>query len=302
MQARLIYLAMAQVRPGDDELAPVEMKVSDIAQALEMDWHSANVEIRGCVTGIMSKVINIDTETGWKQFNWLHEAEYDKTRKVLHIQLHENLKPYILDLQKAFHIYTIADISKLQSRYAQRIFELIMANHGLAGKGKDEWGRQQGHWYVDLQFDAIRQLFEIQPEKYKLKKDLRVYVVDNPIREINNAGLGVHITCDYEKWRFRRRLDGVRLLCENIKKGERIVSPATRTEEDEEAFISANQELYDSELAKIKARKKAQGELISDKVPSLKTIEALGDSAAAVEKVKKLLAAQKKPVTKNKKG
>jgi plasmid replication initiation protein len=304
MQARLIYLAMAQVRPNDKKLQPIEMKVGDIVRALELDNHNAYTEIRGCVTGVMSNVIRIDTGNGWKQFNWFQEAEYFRDRDVLCIQFHKNLKPFILDLKKAFQLYKISDVSKLQSRYAQRILELVMANHGLAGKGKEGWGKQPGHWYVDLQFDALRQLFKIGPNMYKLKKNLRIKVVDNPVREINAADLGVHITCDYEKFKHGRRLDGVRLLCEDVKKGERIVSPATRVERDEEelvaALITANKELYDKALAEIKAEKEAPDEKQSGlrRIEAMKNIEALADSAAAIEKVKKMLGAQKKPAAK----
>jgi plasmid replication initiation protein len=298
MQARLIYLAMAQIRPNDRKLQPIEMKVGDIVRALELDSHNAYTEIRGCVTGIMSKVLNIDTANGWHQFNWLHRASYFKNRDVLYIQLHEDLKPYILDLKKAFQLYTIADMSKLQSRYAQRILELVMANHGLAGKGKEGWGKQPGCWYIDLQFDALRQLFEIGPNMYKLKRDLRIKVVDNPVREINAADLGVHITCDYEKFKHGRRLDGVRLLCENVKRGERIVSPATQTEADDEKLIEKNQALYN------KIHREETAKFNTPLLIKTKTDPEVRDAtirAQAIARLKKEVAAAKKPRPKKQK-
>jgi hypothetical protein len=230
MQARVVYLMMCQVRPEDTDLSCIEMKVGDILRALNMsDQGNRYNEIKAAIKGAMGKIIDLETPDGWVMFPWFMRAWYYKARDVIRVQFADELKPFILNMKDRFHIHMIADIAKLQGRYALRLYEMAMSYEGMAGKG----GNKPGEWYLDLQFDYLRHIFGIGDNQYKAKKDLRVYVVDNPVREINEAGIGIRIDCDYDKWRRGRRLDGVRLLCRLVGRDEpRPVHPATAAERD----------------------------------------------------------------------
>jgi hypothetical protein len=230
MQARIVYLMMCQIRPEDENPPTVEMNVGDMVRALNLSYNSGYDDIRGAIKGAMAKVLDLDTsDGGWVMLHWFSLAEYNPQKDTITVEFHKRLEPYILQLRKQFQIHTIADLSKLQGRYALRIFELAMSYKGMAGTG----GNKPGEWYVDIQFDTVRKLFLIADHQYKAKKDLRVRVIDNQIREINEAGIGIRIDCDYDKWRRGRRLDGVRLICRLIKPDEpRPVHPATASEKD----------------------------------------------------------------------
>lgn len=230
MQARVVYLMMCQVHPDDEDLSCIEMKTGDMLRALNMHESGADyATIKTAVKGAMSKIIDLDTPDGWVMFPWFMRAWYYKSRDVIRVQFADELKPFILNMKDRFHIHTIADLSKLQSRYALRIYELVMSYEGMAGKS----GNKPGEWYIDLQFDLVRKLFQIADHQYKLKNAFRKNVIDLPIREINEAGLGIRVDCDYDKWRRGRRLDGVRLICKLLKTGEpRPVHPATAAEKE----------------------------------------------------------------------
>lgn len=242
MQRRLVYLAMAQVRPTDDDLPMIEMTVGDAARALDVGVGGSQYEqVIAAVDGAMSRVLTIHGEDGWEKINWFRRVAYVKSRNVIKLQLHPDLKPYVLALQNAFAIIPIKDISRLQGRHALRLFELIMANQGMAGTG----GNKPGCWYYDVEFDHLRFLLELAPHEYKDTKNFRVRVVDGPVREINEAGLGIRVTCDYDKHRHGRRLLGVRLNVQSLRPGDpRPVNPATQTEFDEDALIAANESRF----------------------------------------------------------
>lgn len=246
MQRRLVYLAMAQVRQDDDELPMIEMTVGDIARALDVGTGGSQYDqVVAAIDGAMGRVLTIQTEDGWEKINWFRKVAYIKTRNAIKMQLHPDLKPYCLALQSAFSTIYIEDVAKLTGRHAQRLFELIMANNGLAGTG----GNKPGCWYYDAEFAHLRFLLEIAPHEYKMTNDFRKFVIDGPVREINEAGLGIRIECDYDRFRRGRQLLGVRLNCKTLKKGEpRPVTPATASEFDDQAWIDTNQELYESLL------------------------------------------------------
>ena len=254
MQRRLIYLAMAQVRPTDDELPIVQMTVGDVVRALRLNDSALRYEeIRAAVRGMMERVIEVDEPDGWLLYHWVDTARYIKSRDSIVLKLSDELKAHVLQLRDTFAIISIADIARLQGRYALRLFELVMSNKGHVGKD----GNKAGEWYTDLEFDHLRAMFKISPDEYKMTADLRRKVVDSPVREINEADLGLYLECDYSKYRRGKRLFGVRLKCKLISRNDlRPVSPATKAEEEDEALLAANAERF----AVLLAEEKAQGE------------------------------------------
>lgn len=245
MHRRLVYLAMAQVRPTDSELPEVEMSTGDIARALGIA--SSNYEeIRAAARGSLSHVLDIDTEDGWIQFQWFSRCRYIKTRDAIKLKLNDELKPYVIALQSAFAVVPIADISRLQGRHALRLFELVMSNRGMAGTG----GNKPGCWYYDIEFAHLRSLLKIGSHEYKLTADFRRWVVDGPVREINEANIGIRIECDYDKFREGRTLKGVRLNARLLRRDEpRPVGPATMAENDEARLVAQYPDLYETYLA-----------------------------------------------------
>jgi plasmid replication initiation protein len=245
MLRRLIFLVMAQVRPGDNELPEVEMKVGDIARALGLG-HSGNTYavIRGSIIDALKQVIEIDHEGGgWEAYTWLIGAAYYPDTDSIALALNGELKPFILHLQKAFSKISIADISKLQSRHALRIFEIIMSRKGQANK--------KGEWFAEVEIGELRVLLKLGPNEYQRTDILRRQVIDYPVREINDAELGIHIETQYI--RRGKFLHAVRFNCVTVKRGEpRPVGPATPEEVDEEKLINEQRERYDEILDEVR--------------------------------------------------
>jgi plasmid replication initiation protein len=247
MQRRLLHLVMAQAQIHGDKVAVVEMKVGDIVRALRLgEQGNRYEEVRLAAKALVGQVLDVDTPDGWKVYPWVTLAELVKSRDVVQFRLAEEMLPYVRDVQDLYQTIAIADMSALQGKHSFRIFELIMANRGFAGRG----GNAPGTWYVDLEFDTLRTLLKIKPTEYKQTSDLRKKVVDGPVREINEAGIGLRVECDYDTLRRGRRLLGVRLKCKLLKKSDpRPVTPATREEAEEEELIAHNQKLFDRLLA-----------------------------------------------------
>ena len=98
----------------------------------------------------------------------------------------DEIKGYLLGLRDHFTVFSLGDVGRLQARGA-RYFEWILANQGFEGTG----GNRKGEWFVDIEFSALRTMFMIAPSEYKRTSNFRMRVVDDPIREINDADLGI---------------------------------------------------------------------------------------------------------------
>lgn len=270
MQRRLLHLVMAQVQINNGTLAVVEMKVGDIVRALRLgDAGPRYEEVRLAAKALVSQVLDVDTPDGWKVYPWVRLAEYIRSRDVVQFRLSEDLLPYIRDVQDLYQTIAIADMASLQGKHALRVFELIMANRGFMGRG----GNDPGAWYVDLEFDSLRTLLKIKPNEYKQTSDLRKKVIDTPVREINEAGIGLRVECDYDTLRQGRRLLGVRLNCKLLKKRDpRPVTPATKQEDEEERLKEKYPERYAELLAAAKKQHALPGLKLDPELEALRRL------------------------------
>jgi hypothetical protein len=237
MLRRLVYLVMAQVRPGDAEFMEIEMTVGDIARALDMGDHGIVYErIRNSVIDGLKQVLEIKLPNGgWKAYQWLSLASYNPEKDTMQIRLHDELRPYVLEMQRAFKSIAIRDIARLQGRYSLRIFELVMSRIDQAN--------EKGYWFYEITIDEIRTLFKIGPNEYSRTEALRRRTIDEPIEEINASGLGLNIRVDYI--RRGRTLYSVKLNCQKMERGtpKPAIAP-TSLEEKEEIFIEAHKERF----------------------------------------------------------
>lgn len=244
LQRRLLHLLMAQVQIRGEGFELLEMTTGDIVRALqEPDSHYGLV--REAVGGLMGQFLDIDTPEGWVQFHWVDVARYIKSRDVLQFKVSPELLPYVLEVRELWRVISVADMTRLTGKYSIRIFELVMANRGFAGKG----GNRPGQWFTDLNFGDARTMFKIGPEEYKRTGNFRTNVIDFPIREINASGIGLQLEADYDFFRRGRKLLGVRIHAKLTSGGGvRDVTP-TRGEASEDALLALNQDLFDRLLA-----------------------------------------------------
>jgi plasmid replication initiation protein len=284
---RLVYLVMAQVRPGDASFMEIHMKVGDIARALGMSDKDGIVagpvyeRIRASVLEGLKEIIEIKQADGkWTAFQWFARAQYDPKTDHIQIRLHDDLRPYVLEVQRAFRPFAIKDIAKLQGKYALRVFELVMTREGQASK--------TGRWWYEVEINELRTMFKVGPNEYTRTNDFRVRTIEDPIREINNAELGIFISPKYV--RQGRRLVAVRFNCQKLQRGEaRPVTELTDDELEDEIFINTHKQEFDQILKQVKE----DGELFPLAGYSTPTMRELAQTAEAIKRLKLQLYSKK---------
>lgn len=245
MQRRLLHLVMCQVQRLGDADPVIEMDVGDVVRALGMDDGSKSYEtIRAATRGLMQYVLDLNTDDGWVQYHWIERSTLSTKRNKMTIKIDSEMVPHLLDLGQLWTKIPIADLTKLQGKYAFRLFELVMANRGFAGRG----GNKPGEWFTDLEFADLRARLKMAPSEYPRTGDFRTRVIDAPLREINEAGLGLVLSTDYDFFRRGRTLRGVRILAHLLRDDEpRNVTPTPEDTEFDE-LVRLNQKLYDKLL------------------------------------------------------
>lgn len=220
-QARVLQVALSQLRPSDTTFPTVEMTVGDTLRALALeDTKYYRDEIRAATKGLMGQVVDAgDWDTGWEQFHLVERARYVKGRDCLQIRLSDEIAEFALDLKGLFTMLSNEEFSRLTGEYAIRIFQLLSTWKDKAGKD----GNQPGCWWWDTDFDTLRHLMKVPSEAYRGADgttNFKKFVIENPAKEINAADLGVVIKTEYKK--RGRFIVGVRFHCKLTQKAKPI--------------------------------------------------------------------------------
>lgn len=207
-EQRLIYCALKQI-PKEEPLDPNTPFYISRDDFIELGASPINVarDIRQATKDLMKKTIYVSTDTGILEFHWLSEVlRYDKNAEkklkekypdpkdykkyinslrlynlldslpnrtddiVARITFHEKVVPLLSDLKASFTQFLIKDIADFSSIYSYRIYQLMM--------------RYKSTSYVKISLDDLRFMLMLM-DKYPLTADLKRWVIDTAVDEIN---------------------------------------------------------------------------------------------------------------------
>jgi plasmid replication initiation protein len=218
---KLTAMAMALLPPDLSSLSAA-FTFGEFCTALGIPMGGETFLIfKAAVKECMESVIEVEgapNKKGRKPFvmyHWFQFAEFNPDTGVCSMTFDKKLAEFLKELKWLYSKINLSDLGRLQSRYALRLFELAISYSSL--KGKD--GNEEKTWYMERTIEDLRKMFGIAPEEYKENREFRRKVIEGPVREINNAGIGVEIKTETIK--KGRNLAGFRFECENVPKTTR---------------------------------------------------------------------------------
>lgn len=178
--AKLLRSAIMQIKPEDNELKPYVVTIPDLAKLLGIPRQDVHRDIDAITDEIIKNPLYIREEVKgrvkWVKCPWVSMCKYDSNDGVF-IQLNEQMKPILLNLQSNYTQYTLDSILTMKSVYAIRVFELLQSKimeKVLPRNGVD----------VVLTVEEIRIACDCL-EKMKNFSAFREKVINRAINEIN---------------------------------------------------------------------------------------------------------------------
>jgi plasmid replication initiation protein len=213
---KLTAMAMALLPPDLSSLT-ASFTFTEFCNALGYEKGGKSYQIfRTAVRECMKCLISIETEPDqkgkkkWKEFTWFTVAEYDESTDKASMTFSNELADFLAAFKWVYTKINLKDIGILQSKYAIRLFEIAMSGAFLQGKN----GNRSKEWYFQASIIDFRFMFGVPKGTYKETHLLRRYIIENPIKEINDAGIGIEITSQGIKQ--GRNLVAIRLNCKQI--------------------------------------------------------------------------------------
>lgn len=198
-EARLIRLLITQVAQGDTDYQTYSCRIVDLAKFLGIDNHNIYRDIPDICKGLMQNVVYIGTgnkRSPWEMFHWVSQAKYDG-KGTITLRLSDEIKPYVLDLEKWFTRYPLGNILAMRSYYSIRLYELIKCQDGVGRTEKD---------FIDFGVEELRQACGCEG-KYKQIVELKKWVIAPAVNEINE---NTDIWVEVEYLKTGRRITDIR--------------------------------------------------------------------------------------------
>jgi plasmid replication initiation protein len=205
----------------------------------------------------------------WEGYSWFSYSKIDEESGVCTIMFAPQFAEVLVEMKRVYAKINLRDLGLLQSKYALRLFEIAKSYESMAGKD----GNQSDTWYYERTVQEFRQILGVPDNVYSETKRFRQFVIENPVKEINAAGIGLEITPEGIKQ--GRKLAGIRLNCKKTlrktppKRGQRKKTkplkqlelpdqnPKAENQREEkekqhlkELYPTEFAELYEEELAK----------------------------------------------------
>lgn len=186
--AKLLRLLIMQSKYDDSGFFPYSIKIIDLAELLKIDPSNLYRNIQEKCIALLQSVVLIgdgNPKHKWKAFQWVTRCSYDPSDGCITIQLHDDLKPYILQLRKNYIQYELINILMMKSFYSIRIYELISIhsrNKAYANKIEK----------VYLSVEEIRKSTDTE-KKYEKISDFRKNVIDVAVKELNAREFGFQV-------------------------------------------------------------------------------------------------------------
>jgi len=131
-EKRLLLLTISQIRQNDQDFVQYRIPLTVIGEYLEIDQKLIYKVIQEVSTKLMSRVLHVENENGgWEKFQWVSRCRYYSPKEsetgesYITMQLHDDLRPMLLNLRKQFGSFPLFDIAPMPSVNSIRAFEIL---------------------------------------------------------------------------------------------------------------------------------------------------------------------------------
>ena len=149
-EQKLVLSIISLIRPTDTDFMNYQIPLNQFEFLTNNDNGS---RLKKYCKDLMSKPLEVQTEKGWKIFNWFSHIHYNRSESTLECSISPHLKPYLLEMKENFKSYDLKYILNMTSEYSIRIYELMKKSEKIG--------------YVLFDLVELQELLQV-PESYKL--------------------------------------------------------------------------------------------------------------------------------------
>ena len=193
LELKIILSVIGLIEREDSDFWTYQVSVSD----LDSDYKHLK---RSC-RSLMTKVFEINTDTGWLMMNWFSSIEYKTKSGLIECSFDPKLKPYLLQIKDNFTSYTLESVLPMRSTYSIRIYELLKQYESIGNRV--------------FNLDDLQDILQV-PKSYQVWRDFNKRVLEPAKKEINQYS---DLKIDYAPVKTSRKITSVNFkISPNLQK------------------------------------------------------------------------------------
>jgi len=190
-EQRLLYAVLGAIRTDDEVFNKYTIDLKTLAQLHGLTTNNAvYTQLHQAAEELLVTVVDISSGNTVRKTTWLNYVEYVPNEAQLKVTIHDELKPYLLQLKRNYTQYNLAAVANFRNSYSIRFYELLKMRQNM-GKG--------GQFYIEYTLAELKKLLGIQSHEYKQATDLRARVIKPALEEIDTQTDLKIIQTDYIK-------------------------------------------------------------------------------------------------------
>lgn len=240
VEQRILLLAvLASRQQRQPKGNKVKIHAHEYMNTFGVERHASYEALRNGAKGLFEAKFQyqkIDDETGTVGFaesRWVESAVYFDKLATIELAFTSDVLPLIGELEKRFTQYEIEQIAGLQSRYAIRLYEMLV-----------QW-RSSGKT-PEIPLQTLRNRLGLLDDEYSRMCDFKSRVVDMALKQINEH---TDIKATYEQHKQGRLIVGFTFTFKEKPKPKAKADEVSRDEATGDLFSIGG--LSDAQLSKI---------------------------------------------------
>ena len=132
-QQKVVSWMAGQIARDDSVFLQHTLSVSEFARITGSDSGSIYKDMEEVTTSLLREVLHLrgPGERQRIKFQWLSKAVYNDGAGTCELRFHDELRPYLLELRRAFTQVRLERFFQFRSSYTIRFFERLEMNRGL---------------------------------------------------------------------------------------------------------------------------------------------------------------------------
>ena len=214
VEQRLILLAIVEARTSGKGVTPnnsLTITASSYMNHFDTNRNTAYQALKDACNNLFERQFSyIETNTKGNtevvRSRWVSEIRYIDNEASVKLIFSPTVSPLITLLEKNFASYELEQVAQLNSKYAVRLYEVVIA-----------W-RSTGKTPM-IAIDELRNRLGVLDDEYTVTADFKRWALDNPIKQINEK---TEINLSYEQHKQGRKIVGFTFTVKQKSKPKKL--------------------------------------------------------------------------------
>ncbi|HFJ9381363.1 replication initiation protein [Bacillus paranthracis] len=200
VEQKMLLCLASNIEPNDRDFKTYTFPIKQFHDLLGLNGSTKYTELSKITKELLSKVIEIRAGEELIQVSWLSSAIYNRNKGTIDMRFDPLLKPFLLELSSKFTSYRLANVVKLKSTYAIRIYELLKQYEDLKER---TISLENLRYYLDA--------MDVYPNYANFKQR----VLKPSQKELNQK---TDISFEFEEIKLGRKVQKIRFIIRSQKK------------------------------------------------------------------------------------